>query len=59
MTSKLKLHEKYKRKDVAKAFGEEGGHGGKWMSGVVPVGDNSLALFITLDKSSYSGKHRY
>lgn len=59
MNPNLELHEKYKRNDVAKAFGEEHGRGGKWMSGVVPVGDNSLALFITLDKSGYSGESRY
>lgn len=53
------VHETYSRADVAKAYGEGDGQGGKWMSGVVPVGNNDLALFVTLDKSEYSGHHRY
>lgn len=59
MSDQLTVHDEYTRDDVAQAFGEGHGQGGKWMSGVVPVGDDELALFVTLDKSSYSGEHRY
>jgi len=59
MDSNLKLHEEYKRNDVAEAFGEKGGPGGKWVSGVVPVGENSIALFITLNKKDFALRHRY
>lgn len=59
MDHDLEIQQRYSRDDVAQAFGEDHGRGGKWMSGVVPVGDDELALFITLDKSGYSGEHRY
>lgn len=59
MPAKLILHSRYKRSEVAEAFGEEYSRGGKWISGVIPLGDEHIALFITLDKSDYSGEHRY
>lgn len=59
MPADLKLHSRYKRSEVAEAFDEEYSRGGKWITGVIPLGDNHIALFVTLDKSDYSGEHRY
>lgn len=59
MKPDLKLHEEYKRYEIAEVFGEENARMGKWVSGVVPVDDNSVVLFITLDKKTYARRHRY
>lgn len=59
MQPELKLHKKYSRDEIAKIFGEKNGQDGKWVSGVVPVGDNSVALFITLNKRPFARRHQY